>query len=147
VRVTSTAALAVVLVLGSGILWRAAGGCRFGLGFLALPGLAILAAIGGVTWLLGSDVDPHTFSLACCAPLLGLMLGGLIAAGPADLLEREEQRALAIVSLGLILALAKSLWSLGPEGEWFGGTISPHAQPRGPSRQPHLLPRGATDRQ
>lgn len=131
VRVLSTAALAVSLMLGPGILWRAAGGRRFGLGFLALPGLALLVAIGGVTWLLGSDVDPRTFSLACSAPLLGLMLGALLAAGPDDLLDPEEQRALGIVALALIVAVAKSLWSLGPEGEWFGGTISRTLSPEG----------------
>jgi hypothetical protein len=131
IRVLCTAALAVTLMLGPGVLWRAVGGRPIALGFLALPGLAILATIGGITWALGESVDPRTFSLACCAPLLGLMLGALIAAGPEDLLDREEQRALAIVALALIVAIAKSLWSLGPVGEWFGGTISRTLSPEG----------------
>jgi hypothetical protein len=122
-RIVSTACLAVTLMLGPGLAWRALGGRRIGLGFLAVPGLAILAAVGGFAWALAGTVEPRTFAFACCAPLLGLLLGVLVAGG-GDLLDRDEQRALLIVSLALILTIAKSVWSVGPAGEWFAGTIS-----------------------
>ncbi len=131
VRVVCTAALATTLMFGPGVLWRAGRGRPIGLGFLAVPGLAVLAAIGGLAWALAGSVDPRTLSFACCGPLLGLILGSLIACGPEDIFDPEEQRALLITALALILTIAKSLWSVGPAGEWFGGTISRTLNPEG----------------
>ncbi len=125
-RVLCTAALGVALLLGPGIAWRAFGGRPIGLGFLAVPGLAVLAAVGGLTWLLAMDdgADARTVAFACCAPVLGLVLGALLAAGPEDLLEPEERRALGLTSLALGFAVARSLWSLSPADEFLGGTVS-----------------------
>lgn len=131
VRVLSTAALVVTLMLGPGIAWRALGRRRIALGFLALPGLGILATVGGLAWALAGWADPRTFAFACAVPLLGLMLGMLLAAGPEDLLDRDERRALMVSALAMILAIAKSLWSIGPEGEFFAGTISRTLNPEG----------------
>jgi hypothetical protein len=130
-RIASTAALAVTLMLGPGVAWRALGGRPIGLGFLALPGLAMLAAVGGLCWALAGSIAPKTLAFACCAPLLGLLLGILVASGPEDVFDPEEQRALAITSLALVLAVAKSLWSIGPAGEFLGGTISRTLNPEG----------------
>ena len=47
---------------------------------------------------------------------------------------------LLIVSLALGLAIGRSLWSLGPEGELFEGTISHTIVRRGPAGQPHPVP-------
>ncbi len=131
IRVAATAALAVTLMLGPGVAWRALGGRRIRLGFMALPGLAILAAIGGAAWALAGSVDPETLAFACCSPLLGLILGVLLASGPEEIFDPEEQRALLITSLALLLAIAKSLWSVGPAGEWFAGGISRTLNPEG----------------
>lgn len=133
VRVACTAALAITLMLGPGVIWRAARGRPIALGFLAIPGLVVLVAIGGLAWLLALDggTDPKTVSFACAAPLLGLILGSLIALGPEDVFDREEQWALLVTALALILAVAKSLWSIGPAGEWFGGTVSRTLNPEG----------------
>lgn len=130
-RVLCTAALAVTLMLGPGVAWRALGGRPLGLGFLAVPGLAILAGVGGLAWALAGSVSAETVAFACCAPLLGLLFGVLVACGPDDLFDTEEQRTLLIVSLALALAVAKSLWSIGPEGEWFAGGISRTLNPEG----------------
>lgn len=125
-RILGTAALALTLMLGPGIAWRAMRARPLGLGFLALPGLMIAAAIGGLTWLLAMDggADARTVAFAGCAPVLGAVFGALIAAGPRDLLEPEEQRALGLTSLALGFAIARSLWSLGPADEFLGGTVS-----------------------
>jgi len=131
VRVGATTALAVTLLLGPGILLRATGQRRFGLAFLPLPGLALLIAGGGLAWLLAGSVDPKLVCFAIFAPALGLMLGGLIAAGSEDMLEPEEQRALLVTSLALGVAVGRSLWSLGPAGEFYGGTISRTLVPEG----------------
>jgi hypothetical protein len=125
VRVGSTAALAVTFLLGPGIIvWRAHGSHRPGLAFLPLPGLALLIGSGGLAWALAPAVDPRlTADLAIAAILVGLS-AGLVFAGPDDLLDREEQRCLLIVGCALGIAVARALWSLGPVGELYGGTVS-----------------------
>lgn len=130
-RTLCTAALAVTLMLGPGVVWRCAKGRPVGLGFLALPGLALLAAVGGLAWLFADAVEPRTLCFALCVPLLGLILRALLAAGPEDLFAPEEQRALALTSLALVFALARSIWSLGPADEYFGGTVSHTLNPEG----------------
>jgi hypothetical protein len=130
-RVLCTAALAVTLMLGPGVVWRANGGRLRSLGFLAIPGLVILVAVGGLAWALGGSVDPRTVAFASCGPILGLMLGALIGSGPEDVFDPEEQRALLIAALALVLVLAKSVWSVGPAGELYAGTISRTLNPEG----------------
>lgn len=125
-RILCTAALAISMLLGPGLAWRAFRGRPLGLGFLPVPGLAILAAVGGLTWLLAMDggAEARTVAFAGCMPVLGAVLGALLAAGPEDLLEPEERRALGLTSLALGFAVARSLWSLGPADEFLGGTVS-----------------------
>jgi hypothetical protein len=141
VRVLTTACLAITLLLGPGLLWRATGR-SLRLAFLPLPGLALLAATAGLAWWLADTVDPQLACFAVLAPILGVMLVALLRLGPEDLLDGEEQRVLLIVSLALGLAIGRSLWSLGPEGELFEGTISHTIVPEGrpDSRIPFLLP-------
>lgn len=124
VRVASVAGLAITLLFGPGVLWRAASNRRVGLAFLPLPGLALLALTGGIVWALADSVEPRLVCFVIFGPVLGLLLGGLLAAGPEDLLEREEQTALLIVGCALGLAIARSVWSAGPEGELYSATIS-----------------------
>jgi len=125
IRVLSTTALALTLLLGPGIVWRAARGDRNPpLAFLFLPGLAVMAATGGLAWLLAPSVDPEVTSFAVSAPLLGLLLGGLLAAGRERVFEPAEWGALLIVGCVLALAVGRALWSMGPEGELFSGSIA-----------------------
>ncbi len=124
VRVASVAGLAVTLMFGPGVLWRAASDRRVGLAFLPLPGLALLALTGGIVWALADSVEPRLVCFVVFAPVLGLLLGGLLGTGPEDLLEREEQTALLIVGCALGLAIARSVWSPGPQGELYGGLVS-----------------------
>jgi hypothetical protein len=125
IRIVTTTGLAITMLLGPGLLWRAgAGPHRPSLGFLPLPGLALLAATGGLAWALAANVEPRIVCLAVTAPLLGLLLGGLLGAGPENLLEHEEQWALLIVACALGMAIGRALWSLGPEGELYAGGIS-----------------------
>lgn len=126
VRVLSTAALAVALLLGPGVLWRVYGrpGSHPSLGFLPLPGLALLVALGGLAWVLAREAEPRYVCLAVAAPALAGLLCGLLWAEPGDVFDREEQRCLIVVGCALGLAVARALWSLGPEGELYGGTVS-----------------------
>jgi hypothetical protein len=125
-RVLATACLAVALLIGPGVVWRALSRPRnrLSLGFLPLPGLFLMIAVGGIAWALGGVAEPRTVCLAAVAPVLGCLVGGLLFAGPEDVFNREEQRCLLIVGCAFGLAVARALWSLGPEGELYGGTIS-----------------------
>ncbi len=125
VRVLCATALAVTLLLGPGLLWRAGEGSRRpSLGFLALPGLALLVVTGTAAWVLSNQLEPRLACFAVFAPVLGLLLGGILAAGPEDLLEREERFALLVVGCALGFAIARAVWSGGPDGELYRGGIS-----------------------
>jgi hypothetical protein len=142
VRVACTAALAVTLLLGPGILLRPLADLKVGLGFLPLPGLGLLAATGGLAWLLAGTVEPQVVCFAVFAPALGLLLGALLSCGPDDLLDPEESRVLGLVSLMLGIAVARSIWSLSTVGELYEGTISRNlvAEGRPDSRISYFIP-------
>lgn len=124
-RVVSTTALALVLVLGPGIALRDLTGRRnVGLGFLPLPGIALLIAVGACAWLLSGSVGSVKVSFACLVPVLVLLLVALLRAGPGGMLEPGERSALLVVGCLLGLAVARSLWFLGPEGELLAGGVS-----------------------
>ncbi|HEY6729944.1 MAG TPA: hypothetical protein VI039_02850 [Solirubrobacterales bacterium] len=125
VRVLSTSALAIVLILGPGIVLRDLLGRRdVSLGFLPLPGVALLIAIGALAWLLASSIGSATTCFIVTMPILAALLAGLLRAGPEGLLEPEERVALLIASGLLGLAVARALWFFGPEGELFSGGIT-----------------------
>lgn len=142
IRVACTSALAIALLLGPGILWRLLTDRDIGLGFMPLPGFGLLAAIGGLAWLLAGTVEPRVVCFAVFAPLLGLMLGALLSSGPDDLLAPEERHVLGLVSLMLGIAVARSIWSLSTVGELYEGTISRNlvAEGRPDSRISYFIP-------
>jgi hypothetical protein len=124
-HLAGTAALAITLVLGPGLVLRAQPGApRLELGFLPLPGLGLLAVTAGLAWALAGPVAPWLTCLLILGPVLALLPLGVLRAGPGDLLEWEERIALLIVGCVLGLAVARGLWSLGPLGELYVGTIS-----------------------
>lgn len=126
VRVICTTGLVLTLLLGPGIALRAfARRPEISLGFLPLPGLALLVLTGGLTWALADSVGAQATSLAVLAPVLAVLGAGLFLADePEGLLAPEERRALLIVGSLLGLAISRALWSLGPDGELFAGQIS-----------------------
>jgi len=126
VRVLCTAALVVVTLLGPGIAWRSLAGRRdVGLGFLPLPGLALLVFTGGLAWVLADSASVHVISLAILAPVLAVLATAVLRTGGTEgMLDPEERRALLIVGSLFGLAIARAVWSLGPDGELYGGSIS-----------------------
>lgn len=125
-HVLGTVALALSLLLGPGVVWRALGDRerRPSLGFLALPGLLLLNALGGLAWALAGAAGPRAVCFAVAGPVLAAIGAALIWAEPGELFDPEERRCLLVVGCVLGLAVARALWSLGPEGELYGGSIS-----------------------
>jgi hypothetical protein len=132
-RIAVTVALVITLLLGPGILLRKLSGRAIGLGFVPLPGLALLVVTAIVAWVLAPGIAARWTCLAILSPVLLLMYVALLVSGPDDMLSSEEQRVLILTSLGLGLAVARSLWSLGPALEYYVGTVSrtlvPEARP------------------
>jgi hypothetical protein len=124
VRVATTTALAICLLLGPGLLVRELSARRFGLGFVPLPGLALLIVVGALAWVLSGSIEPRVVCFAVLAPVLGLMFGALIAQGPHEVLDPEERRVLIIVAIVLGIAVARSIWALSTVGELYEGTVS-----------------------
>jgi hypothetical protein len=84
----------------------------------------LIAVTAIIAWALAGLVSPWLVCLLILVPILGWMPLGVLRAGPGELLEPEERRALLMVGCVLGLAVARALWSIGPFGELFAGTIS-----------------------
>jgi hypothetical protein len=126
VRVLTCVALVIVLVLGPGLVLRSGRGRNhWSLGFVALPGLALLGVTGCAAWGLGlvGWVHPRVVSYCALGPVLAWLLVALVRAQD-DFLTSAERRALFLVGAALCIAIGRSIWSLGPSGELYGGTIS-----------------------
>lgn len=143
-RTLGTAALAIAVLLGPGVIWKATAppDRPVGLAFIALPGLLLLFGIGLLAWLLGGSVAPRDTCLAVVAPVLAALIFAALAGSGEDVFEPEERRTLLVVGCVLGLAIARALWSLGPEGELYGGTISRSLEvgDRSDSRISFILP-------
>ncbi len=123
VRLLSTAALVVVLVFGPGIALRLGRPRRkLSLGFLPLPGLAALVLCACLAWALSRAVHPRIVCAVALAPLLGWIALRILRAGTNEIMTSEERWALMVVGAVLGIAVARSLWSLGPPGELLAGT-------------------------
>ena len=140
VRVLCTTALAITLLLGPGLLWRPLTERKIGLGFVPLPGFAILVVAGGLVWVLVDPLGQQAAAFLVLGPVLGLMLGALLSV-EEDLLSAEERRTLLIVGIPLGIAIARSIWSYGPGGELFEATVSRslNPEPRSDSRTSYLV--------
>lgn len=126
VRLGTTVALALGLLLGPGTAIRVLSDREepFGLAFLPLPGLILLTLAGTLAWVLGGASDPRAI---CCAVMLPVLAGsGAIVLALADgpIFSPEERRTLLTVGCVLGIAIGRALWSLGPEGELYAGTVS-----------------------
>lgn len=122
-RAALTTCLAVTLVMGPGIAVRALLGRPIRLAFLPLFGLGVMVLAGCLAWCLHGVLATDTACLAVVGPVLGLMFGMVLVAGPEDFLSAEEQRTLVLLGIPIGLAVARSFWSLAPIGELDAGQI------------------------
>ena len=126
VRLLTATALVLGLLLGPGTALRVLSARQHpvGLAFLPLPGLLLMAATGGLAWLLGGSADPRAVCCAVLLPVLAASAAIVFALGDGEIFDREERRTLLTVGCVLGLAIGRALWSLGPVGELYGGTVS-----------------------
>jgi hypothetical protein len=123
VRVALTTCLAIALVMGPGIAVRALLDRPIRLAFLPLFGIGAMVFAGCLAWCLHGVVATEVACIAVVGPVLALMFGTLLGAGREDFLTPEEQRTLMLLGIPVGLAIARSLWSLGPVGELDAGLI------------------------
>jgi hypothetical protein len=126
VRIVTTATLVLVLVLGPGLALRVGRSRRrIELGFVPLPGMAMLVLCGVIAWLVTRYISPHPriVSTLIVAPVLGWLLVRGIRTRNQQMLDPDEMRVLLIVGAALGIAIARALWSLGPAGELYSGTV------------------------
>jgi hypothetical protein len=140
IRIGCTTALAIVLLLGPGVLVRLYGP-RIGLAYVPLPGMALLIVTALVAWAAAGSASPRAVCFAILVPFLGLFALALLSAGPKEIFDREEQRTLGFCALALGIAIGRTIWSLDPAGELYAGSISRtfYAEPRPDSRIPYLI--------
>lgn len=123
-RLITTTALAITMVLGPGITVRALTGRAIRLAFLPLFGIGVLAVAGSFAWCMHGVMATDTASIAIVGPVLGLMFGILLASGHDEFLTSEERRTLLLVGIPVGLAIARSFLYYGPIGELNAGEIS-----------------------
>jgi hypothetical protein len=136
-RLVVATGAALCFLLGPGLVWRRArpDGLLDNLAFVWIPGALYLCAVGGVAWWVAHWIDP---SLTCALLLLPVPLAVLWCTRnwSNDVVRSGESTAIVLFLLVFAIGLGVSVWSLGPEGELYGGTISRtlEAGPRSDSR-------------
>jgi len=127
-RLCLAAACSTTLVFGPGLAARGlllARGRPFPLAAVILPGPALMALTGALSWLAAAWVSPHLTAAVLVTPVLA---GLVVAARRRPSLDPPSapwgRRAMVVTMLVLAVALAKGTWSPGPAGELYGGTVS-----------------------
>ena len=123
-----TAAAALVAILFPG-LWLRRRSIRLGrppMEFLwiPLPGFAILAVVGLLCWIGPSWLGGHRIAQLFLGPLFVYALYHSFRFPLSTFTTQLERHILLVVLLLTSLGVSKAAYSVGPEGELFGGWIS-----------------------
>jgi hypothetical protein len=124
-QIYTTVALALTLLWGPGLLLlRRETPAELRAVVLLGSGPLILAALGVALWIAGGLFSPAVLGFILVV-LLWLALGAAGARRGFEIaLSPTAHRALAAAALVVVAVAAKSVYSVGPEGETFRGTIS-----------------------
>jgi hypothetical protein len=115
----------VTLLLGPGLAFRVLRpSWRIPLGYVFLPGFALLVATGLICWLSAKTVTPEVTSAVILGSVSACLLIVSVTGDLSKLVAHDEVLALGLVALVLLICVAKGMWSVGPTGELYGGTVS-----------------------
>ena len=92
--------------------------------YLALPGIGLLVGIGLLTWLLASRTSSRAVTTALVAMVLVSLSATFATRDLSAALSRAEVKVLIVFAVVLMVATGKAMWSLGPSGELYRGTVS-----------------------
>ncbi len=136
-RIVIAAGAGVCFLLGPGLVWRQVHreGVIRNTAFVWIPGALYLLIAATIAWGLAGTVDPAT---TCALLVLPVPIAVLWCAPRwrSHLIPTGERTALVLFLFVFTIGLGVSTWSVGPEGELYGGTISRtlEAGPRSDSR-------------
>lgn len=115
----------VTLLLGPGLAVRVLRPKRrIPLGYVFLPGLALLVATALICWLSAKTVSPEVTSVAILGPVSVFLLIVSVTSDLSGVVAHDEVLAFGLVAVVLLVCVAKGMWSVGPSGELYGGTVS-----------------------
>lgn len=123
-RLSMTAATSYTVLLLPGFVIGHLRSRRLPMFHLFLPGFVLLILSGTLAWILASSVRPQVTLAAIWIPVISACLVAALRADWTRLLPAPDRKALMIVLLVFLFATGKSLYSEGPKGELFGGTVS-----------------------
>jgi hypothetical protein len=89
-----------------------------------LPGFSLLVVVACAAWALGQVVDPRVVVTALVLLILGFLTFTAIRFEHPLRISGPSRIILQIFLVGFVVVAAKSLWSPGPAGELYGGTVS-----------------------
>lgn len=119
----ATAAAALVAILLPGFWLRRR---MSGLAFLwiPVPGFLILAMLGLLCWVGPAALGVRLISQAVLGPVLVFAIYHAVRFPLTSFTNKVERRVLLTVLLITCLSVSKAIYSVGPEGELYGGQIS-----------------------
>ncbi len=122
-----TGVSALTLFLGPGLILRAAlcrRGRQISFVWVPVPGSLGLAVCGFMNWVAPPGISPEMFARSVVLILALSIAAACLKYKIFSPLTKTERKALAVVCLLTLLCTAKAIYSLGPEGELYGGTVS-----------------------
>jgi len=127
-RIVLTIAASIVLIIGPGLAFRAniksPNSLWRSFSLIAFPGIILQTFIGLIVWLLAPVFNPQFISVLLILPVLLWCLVMAIRRSINEILSPTEYKVLVIFIAVVIVAVAKGIYSQGPAGELYGGTIS-----------------------
>ena len=127
IRLVLATAASLCMVVGPGLVLRPQLRTHALLGnaaFVWIPGMLALVATGLLAWLLASLVSPRAVSATMLTVVASWMLWKLRTRHRGEIVDGVERLVLVVLLLLLAIGVGRATWSVGPEGELYGGTIS-----------------------
>lgn len=126
VALTASAAFVAILFPGLFLRHRSVELKRAKLPFLWIPltGFLGLATLGLLCWVAPSSIGVRNISRMVLGPVFVYALYHVVRFPLSTYLSELERRALLVILVLASLSISKSIYSLGPVGELYGGQIS-----------------------